>query len=257
VSGDDDDLLRMPLDDAPGPAQPIDAARAEAIVAAAIAKHAETRVVSIRRRPRRAWVYALAAALALLAFGALAAIVRHARVAEPAPPPIASVAIAATAPVATQPPVLDPAAPAIATTEPTTAAAPVVSAPVEPPADLLRAANELRSHRKWSEASATYERVLARDPHGSEGYTATVAAASLRLEHLNDARGALKLYRAALAERPNGTLAEESRWGVAEAERALGDHTAEIKALHDFLDHHPDALMGGTAKARLRDLESK
>ena len=58
-----------------------------------------------------------------------------------------------------------------------------------------------------------------------------------------------------LADLPRTTLAElASRYGVAEAYRALGDRAAEARALRAFLAAHPDGAMGPRAATRLREL---
>ena len=85
---------------------------------------------------------------------------------------------------------------------------------------------------------------------------AQLASATLHLEHLGDARGALATYRRALAARPGGELGEEARWGVAEATRALGDRAGEAAALAAFLDAHPGSALAPAAQRRLAALSS-
>jgi hypothetical protein len=129
------------------------------------------------------------------------------------------------------------------------------SAPADAtPEDLLRLANDRRRAKRWSDADAIYRRVM-RD-HGSSGsaYVAMVASASLHLDHLDDAAGARKLFRQALRRQPSGSLVEEARFGLAEAERALGDESAERAALQVFVAAHPDSPLAERARARLRQI---
>jgi hypothetical protein len=144
-----------------------------------------------------------------------------------------------------------------------TGAAPEPSAPPSssaPPApkplaeDLLRTANEHRRERRWRDAERTYQKVISGAPGSAAAYSATVAAGSLRLEQLGDPAGALRLFRAALSQRSGGALAEEARWGVAEAHRALGDRAAEAEALRAFVSAHPSSLMASSAQKRLQAL---
>jgi hypothetical protein len=239
-----------PLDAEPGPAVPIPPARAHALVAAALDRATQPR--GIHRR-RRLWAVALAAALVLVIGSALAAWLPRRVRSQPAVIPTSPVTTSLSTAVesSTTP------APMMATSAEPSATAVVVVVPATPlasPADLLRVASEQRTQHQWSDAQATYERIITRTPHTPEAYTATIAAASIRLEHAHDASGALRLYQSALAERPNGSLAEEARWGIAESRRALGDQPGEVEALRAFVAHHPDALMRPSAEARLREL---
>ena len=80
-----------------------------------------------------------------------------------------------------------------------------------------------------------------------------MAAAALRLDHLSDARGALRLYRAALRSRPRGALSEEALLGVADAQHRLADG-AEADTLASFLERFPDSPEASRARARLAKL---
>lgn len=118
----------------------------------------------------------------------------------------------------------------------------------------MKQANEQRRARQWQAAEALYQRVMREHPGTSAAYVAAIAAASIRLDHLGDARGALRLYQSALASGVNRALAEEARWGLAEAHRALGDDAREIRALQDFVTRHPGSPLIPQARARLRAL---
>jgi len=117
--------------------------------------------------------------------------------------------------------------------------------------DLMKQANEQRRARQWQAAEALYQRVMREHPGTSAAYVAAIAAASIRLDHLGDARGALRLYQSALASGVNRVLAEEARWGLAEAHRALGDDAREARALQDFVARHPGSPLLPQARARL------
>lgn len=152
-----------------------------------------------------------------------------------------------------------------ARTGPEVAAAPLPAKPrVEPrlpgapaPEDLLRRANEHRATGQWKAAEALYLRVIRTDPKGMSAYVARVASGSLRLEHLGDARGALRQYQEAQRGWPGGVLEEEASHGVAEALRALGDRDGEARALESFLARHPDSPHGVAARTRLREISGR
>ncbi|CAN5760513.1 hypothetical protein BH11MYX3_BH11MYX3_44940 [soil metagenome] len=138
--------------------------------------------------------------------------------------------------------------------------APIVTRPdrrpesTEPVADLLGAANAKRAAKQWRESEALYARVVERAPRSMAAQTALVASASLHLEHLGDPKGAAQRFRRALAIAPRGVLAEEARWGIAEAARALRDTRGETAALDDFLAHHAGSPLVTQAKARRAEL---
>jgi Tetratricopeptide repeat len=123
------------------------------------------------------------------------------------------------------------------------------------PDDLMKQANEQRRARQWRTAEALYQRVLDEHPGTSAAHVAAIAAAAIRLDHLGDARGALRLYRTALAG--GRALAEEARWGMAEAHRALDDAAGEKRALEDFVTRHPGSPLIPQARTRLRALQAE
>lgn len=135
--------------------------------------------------------------------------------------------------------------------QPTAAPAPVVIPPEMPPEDLLALANERRSRHAWRDADAYYRAVVSRFPGTDAAMVAEVASATLHLQHLSDAAGALEAYRRTLAARPSGALSEEARWGIAEASRKLGDARGEARALRDFLANHPRSALAPAAQRRL------
>lgn len=120
--------------------------------------------------------------------------------------------------------------------------------------DLLAAANAKRAEKKWRESDRLYARVVERAPKSLAAQTALVASGSLHLEHLGDPEGAAQRFSRALAIAPRGALAEDARWGLVEAARALRDTAAERAALDDFLAHHPTSPLAPRAKARRAEL---
>jgi hypothetical protein len=237
-----------PLDDRAGPARRISAAHAQRLVAAALeARAGERGDAPLARR------LAVAAALALALASAASAAYVLGR-ARPAAAPAAGQMVPPAPPAH-----LAPAGPeaAAAPLAPVRAHAPVpVAAPAGHPAtaeDRLRLANQLRARGLWRAAERAYRRAAA-GPGAGDASAATVAAASLRLEHLDDAPGARALYLGVLRARPAGALAEEARWGVVEAERRLGDRQAEARALRDFIARHPGSLQRPRAEGRLAEL---
>ncbi len=124
----------------------------------------------------------------------------------------------------------------------------------ESAADLLGEANAKRAAKQRRESDALYARVVERAPKSLAAQSALIASASLHLEHLGDPKGAAQRFRRALALAPSGALAEEARWGIAEAARATKDRVAEAAALDDFLAHHGTSPLAGRAKARRAEL---
>lgn len=117
--------------------------------------------------------------------------------------------------------------------------------------DQLSAANVLRRSAKWAAAEAAYSAVAARYSGTQDGYVAQLAAAELRLGHLGDPRGALRLYQALPRDNPLGV---EALFGVSRAHRALLDRTAEMAALRLLIEAYPTSLQADGARARLKQL---
>ncbi len=106
------------------------------------------------------------------------------------------------------------------------------------------------------EAERAYRLVASRFPGTPEAYTATIAAASIRLDQLGDPGAARDLYRKAEASGSGGELAEEIDYGIAESYRASSDRVAEARSLRAFLQKHPESLLRAKAEARLRQLNA-
>jgi tetratricopeptide (TPR) repeat protein len=120
--------------------------------------------------------------------------------------------------------------------------------------DRLAQANILRQSGHWREAEAAYLEIARQYSAAPEFEVASLAAAALRLEHLNDPQGALHLYES-LA--PEAALSPEARYGVARCHRALGDVVAEDAALSALIDHAPNSIQVERARQRLTQLRSK
>ncbi len=223
----------FPLDDRPGPAR-FSPARRQAMIRGAIDAWQAERSTSAAPPPRRRYGRVVAIAAATFALtGAAAALwygVATTGQDEPSGTGAADPRSAVTG---------DPAG---AAAEPTTAEALAAEQPAPRPApesraaqDLLQLANRMRGEGRWKQAEQTYGKVYLQYPGSMSGYVARVAAASIRLDHLGDARGALRLYREAVASRPGGALEVEARQGIARSWRRLGDREREREALGELL----------------------
>jgi len=118
--------------------------------------------------------------------------------------------------------------------------------------DLLKTANQLRQQARWRDAEQTYRRVNTIYPRSPSAYVALIAAASIRLEQLGDAKGALDLYNLAVKIDPSGALDIEARMGIARAWKQLGKREREIKSLRRFLQKYDSGPMAQQAKQRLQ-----
>ncbi|RYZ34094.1 MAG: tetratricopeptide repeat protein [Myxococcaceae bacterium] len=262
-SGDGDeepleDLLR-PLDDESGPARRLSRQRSSALVAAALEAALQPGTPPTPSRRRRPPVWLMAGA-ALVFTGAAAAAVWRLSRPEPSPPGVLTPGVPEPTQVATLEPVRLPE-PEPAPTEPFVIEHPRPSRPAagvtreaSRPEDLLRQANALRTEGKWKEAEALYLRVIRAQPSSLAAYVARVASGSLRLEHLGDAKGALRQFQEAQRFQPGGMLDPEARHGEAEAYRALGDTAAEVRVLTAFIALHPDSPLSAASRSRLRTL---
>ncbi|HEX5660706.1 MAG TPA: hypothetical protein VFX59_26115 [Polyangiales bacterium] len=233
----------LSLDEGAGPAAYLSPAARDALVQDVLAQ-------AYPVRKRASWVAAAIAVVCIGGGSASAAVLWYAR-SEPV-----------VAPATPSPQVTKPRVPAVA--EPAVAApvvvepepvAPTVAAPrplVRAAEDWLREGNRLRAARRWKQADEAYGQAAQKAASDDAAYVAFVASAGVRLEHLNDARGALSRYRAALQASPHGALDEEIQFGIADAYRTLGDSTREQDALQAFLRAHPQSALVEQARARLR-----
>lgn len=277
-----DALLLPRLDDHAGPARRMSAAKSAAMVssildaalvpdalAAPEAGPAPERVVvrapAPRRRPGRTIALLAAAVVVAATVGAAAAVLVTRQLASPAPatatpapaPGPDRAPAPSLGPEAEPPP--DPEIEMEGTTirrpAPRPERAPVPTLPDDAPAeDVLALANQQRKDQDWRSADALYRRVMRSFPGTDAAVVAEVASATIHLGHLRDPAGALRSYRHALATRPRGPLAEEARWGIAEAHRAQGEVDGELAALTDFLAVHPGSALAPAARRRRAEL---
>lgn len=247
---------RLPgLDDRAGPALPLSAvdgqALVERIVERARAEHPGKRT----RRFRAPW-FALAAIVVAGSATATGIVVQRRAVPRTLPEEPPAVGFRSPEPAATRlrrmgrrPP------PEVSSSAPAPSASVQVRPsplPVEKPADRLGAANELRRAQRWREAEAAYLAVVTQAPAAPEAYVARLAAASLRLEHLGDPAGALRLYESSA---PGGALGVEGLFGTARCHRALGQSAEESAALTAVVSRYPTSLQADRARQRLRELQ--
>jgi hypothetical protein len=248
------------LDGAPGPAKTLSPAAADALTRRIVARALASRPLDPVRPTRRArWLMAAAVLGLASAAGAAASLVgRKPSTREPVPHGIVVPTVreraprvprAARQPAGTfqQPELAPPGKSALAPALPDSRAA--VAAPSA--ADQLRDANRLRAQGLWQEAERAYARVARSRPVRSESGVAALAAASLRLEHLGDPAGALRLYESVVRQ---GVLVEESLLGIARCHRALGDTTREIQTLKSLIARRPQPVIRDEAQRRLSAL---
>ena len=275
----------LALDGGPGPALAIDAWTADEIIDAALAgagfgpggggggsSGASGGGAAVGTKLAIIGGIALVVALAIIAWprhrraGEHVALLADAKIDAPITGSGASAAPVAAPPVTaeTTPPTVPPAP-----VEPTEAQPTIEPPPAERPthtkpahhepapsaADLLGEANAKRAAKQWRVSDDLYAKVVTRAPKSLAAQTALVASASLRLEHLGDPKGAVLRFRRALALAPKGAVAEDARWGLAEALRATHDAAGEAQALDDFLAHHADSPLAERAKTRRAELK--
>jgi tetratricopeptide (TPR) repeat protein len=237
---DDEDFAELfQLDGQPGPAKKISSETQDRLLASVLApKKVVSRVLGI----------AAAAAVALFAGGAIAA-VWYATREEPAEP--LAEAVRETPREVIVAPSLPEEPDPVLPQEPEPAKR---AKKLEAPEDLLAKANELRGQKQWGAAEKTYSRVMRAHPRSQAAYVAAIAAAALRLEHLDDAHGALLLYEKARAISPNGALEADVLFGIAGAHRALGDRADEKRTLEHLLRKYPKSVFVPAAKKRIAEL---
>jgi len=117
--------------------------------------------------------------------------------------------------------------------------------------DLMQRANQLLQQKRWRDAEQTYYKVYKRYPGTMSAYVALVAAASIRLEHLDNPKGAIALYQYAIRSNPRGALDLEAHFGIAQSWRELGNRQQEISALETLLEKYQSGPTARNAQQRL------
>jgi tetratricopeptide (TPR) repeat protein len=254
----DRDLERLfALDDGPGPAPPIDAARADALVLGAL-DAAGFPPPGGSSTPTSGGGGGVAAGkwLAATAILAGAGVAVYLATRAPTPERLAAPRLETPAVVDDLPaePLVE-APPAIVLPEPTMELGPEDGLAIprsQKAEDLLAEANKARGKRRWKDADRLYQKVAREYPRTASAQIALVAAGHIQLEHFDRPQKAARLFRA--AGKAGGPVAEEARYGLAEAYRATGDARAERAALERFLADYPGSPLADRARTRLTEL---
>lgn len=117
--------------------------------------------------------------------------------------------------------------------------------------DLLAKANVERRAGRYSAALEIYQSVMRQFPSSRQAEVARLAAASLRLEHLDDVDGAEALYDQGAR---GGSMSAEALYGLAEAKRRRGDRDGERAVLRRLVDEHSESPLSRSAGKRLESL---
>jgi TolA-binding protein len=125
---------------------------------------------------------------------------------------------------------------------------------VPSPNELLDSARDFRAAGDFSGAIAAYERLVAAYPETPVARTALVSLGQLYLDQGGNPERGLDLFRRYLASGRRGALAQEAAFGMASAQRALGDTAAERAALEAFLRDFGGSNQAPRAAARLSEL---
>jgi TolA-binding protein len=102
-------------------------------------------------------------------------------------------------------------------------------------------------------ALAQYQELIRSYPGSREALTSSVIAGQLSLDR-GDPAAAVVEFRGYLAALPSGTLAEEARWGMAQALMRLHRPEDERRAWEELLLRHPSSIHAPRARARLTEL---
>jgi hypothetical protein len=258
----------------------------EALVADLVSGVMATHPAGVIRRPRPSWVsFPVAAGLvALLSAGAGAAIWSGARpwitgrgtAASSVTSPVTArdaaarravdrLPVAATADVTTG----DVPAPLagdvpVPLAESSSASRPLTAAPRRQGAtddsttsasagELFAGGNRLRRAGDYRGAATRYSRLNARHRGTPEEIACRVIFGQLLLDRLDSPRRALALFDSYLADRPDGALAEEARYGRAVALGRTGNRGAQRSAWEALLAAHPRSVYAGEARRQLTD----
>jgi TolA-binding protein len=176
---------------------------------------------------------------------------------EPTPPPL----VPAEAPAAaeTRAParaVARHASPAPEIQRPAPETPPPVEAIDRSASAIFAQANHARRAGHQAAALAQYRDLQSRFPGSRETLTSRVIVGQLGLDR-GDPAAALLSFRGYLSAAPTGTLAEEARWGCAQALLQLQHTDQEAVALQELLTRHPTSVHAPRARARLAELRGR
>ena len=120
---------------------------------------------------------------------------------------------------------------------------------------LLDEADRCRIDHDWRCAAKRYDAIVKRFPHRAEAATALVNLGQIQLKHLKKPREARRNFERYQKQSPSGPLAEQALMGIARADRAIGDHRGEARALDLFLARHPSSPLAEAARRRRVELK--
>jgi hypothetical protein len=119
---------------------------------------------------------------------------------------------------------------------------------------LIVAARECRARKDWHCAAANYRQIQKLYAGSSEATDMLVPLAEIEITNLGQPGSALRHFRKYIKRKPGGALAEESRYGLCRALRALKRRDQERDALEAFVAAHPGSEYALQARARLSEL---
>jgi TolA-binding protein len=120
--------------------------------------------------------------------------------------------------------------------------------------DLIQEAQSCLIDRDWKCAAARYREVLGRYSRRPESMAVLISLAKVELRYLGAPKEALAHYKKYQRRAPNGPLAEEALFGIAEAYRRLGRTDDEEKTLRRFIEKFPKSSLTQKARTRMNQL---
>jgi TolA-binding protein len=119
---------------------------------------------------------------------------------------------------------------------------------------LIQKAQSCLIARDWNCAASLYQTILQQYPGRPESTAVLVSLAKVELRRRNRPTQALNHYRTYRQRAPNGPMAEEALFGIAEAYRRLGNSPMEKETLEIFVEQYPQSSQTRRAHARLRQI---
>lgn len=108
--------------------------------------------------------------------------------------------------------------------------------------------------RDWACAASRYQETLRISPKRQGLTTVLISLAKIELRHLNRPKKALIHYKTYLQQAPNGPLAEEAFFGMANSYRRLGLKEREEETLRRFIERYPKSNLAGKVRDRISQL---
>jgi hypothetical protein len=119
---------------------------------------------------------------------------------------------------------------------------------------LFASANAARAASDYAMAEARYARLSQLYPGTRAELVSRVSRGNLWLARSASPERARSAFASYLTARPNGTLAEEARAGLARSLGLLGRDEDERAAWAELISRHPSSLHAAYARARLAEL---